>query len=190
MTQKINRNLWFLILGVAGGLFLGPLGLGQIAPEVYQRIFTGQGSLQQQKDLDQFDQEMTQRMQQLEATGVTHTALEEYTQQQMSKRHQLEAKVLLIQQQQVGRLHGMTSALILALIVVMAVETLLPHRSYVRRLATARYVVIAIWITLVLAEPKMLDNVHIVFATLLALVALGVALVPLKTPLVNKATSV
>ena len=165
-----------LLIGAIAGVTLGPMGLARVVPEAYQRAFVGGG--QPQQELDTFDRDVLERRQRLEKTGVTSPALVEFNERHQTDRNLIEVRVLLERRQHLERLIGWAVGLVLAVVVVMGIESLLTGPS-VHRLAISRHALIAVWLTLMLAQPKLIESVPIVFTGLLVLVALAVSLVPL-----------
>ncbi len=180
-------GLYLLVAGLLLGVLLGPAVLGRAAPSLYQQVFVGGGEVLQQI---QDEQEKTrQQIEALEGSDVTEVAITE----QLAGREQqlvlLKAQYEKARGERLGELTGWTSALMLAVIAIMLIESLLsPDVSEGKtlqvptalgRLITARYALAALWITIAMAQPALLKQLPILFLALLVIVALAAALVPL-----------
>jgi hypothetical protein len=180
-------GLYLLIAGIVLGVLLGPALLGRVAPSVYQDVFVGGGEFTQQ-----IAEEQAKTDKQLEALtdiGVTEAAIPEQALAGGQHLILLQARRDQAQRDRLSELTGWTSALMLAVIAVMMIESLVsPDVSAGKamrvppalgRLVTARYALAALWITVVLAQPALLKQLPILFVGSLVVVALAAALVPL-----------
>ncbi len=180
-------GLYLLIAGIALGVLLGPAVLGRLAPSTYQDAFVGGADIIQQ--LADGQAKLQQQLTTLQDTGVTDAALPEQALQAQQQEVILLAQLQKAQQDHLASLTGWTTALMLAVIAVMMLESLLspdPHTKgplevspALGRLVTARYALCALWITIMLAQPQLLAQLPILFAGLLIIVSLATALVPL-----------
>lgn len=179
-------GLYLLIAGIVLGVLLGPAVLGRLAPTVYEDTFVG--GAEQRQLLEDNQSAVEEQAQTLEEIGVTDAAIPEHLMQ--IKQQQIAWEVA--RQQHLTTLAGWTTSLMLAVIAVMMIESLMsPDLSdkgsggrlvvspAMGRLITARYALCALWIAVMLAQPKLLSQLPIVFAGLLIVVAVGAALVPL-----------
>jgi len=170
------------------GLALSPAVLGNLAPELRDRLFGAEQPLASIRAA--FDDESARQIEQLGATGVTEVAVQEHLRQrQQDWLHQVAAFQLALDR----RATGLIFALLAALAVVMTLEAWLgPQpdaagrgvvRPAYRRLVTVRYALLAMIVALALARPGVLGvtSLPLIIATItLALLA---GLIPLgKTP--------
>lgn len=183
-----HRDLYLIVAGVLLGILLGPSVFGWFAPELYRTAFTNpQHANAELEDWVRNYQENERRIRsELAKTGVSGVAIEEATEDAMKKlydpgRDELEAKVKSARDG-AAQNQGRMLALVLAIALVMILETLMaPGAGVTRsRLATARYALIALWIAWVMAQPGLLRQLPVAFFALLTIVALVVALVPLR----------
>ena len=176
-------GLYLLVAGIVLGVLLGPAVLGRLAPSVYEDAFVG-GAEQKQALLEN-KTEVEAQAQTLEEIGVTEAAIPEH----LLQIKQQEILWQAAKQQHLNTLVGWTTALMLAVIAVMMIESLMSPDTQTNnafvvspalgRLATARYALCALWITIMLAQPKLLTQLPILFAGLLVIVSIAAALVPL-----------
>lgn len=180
-------GLYLLIAGIVLGVLLGPAVLGRAAPGVYLDVFVGGGEYLRQ--LNEENEKTQRQIEALENIDVTGEAIPEQVLGREQELVVLKAQLDQAQRQRIGELTGWTTALMLAVIAVMMVESLVGPElkagvaakvpPAVGRLITARYALAALWIAVVLARPQLLTQVPILFAAGLVVVALGAALVPL-----------
>lgn len=180
-------GLYLLVAGIILGVLLGPAVLGRVAPTLYQDVFVGGGEYIRQ--LTEQQAETTRQLETLEDIGVTDAALPEQVLGREQQLVLLKAQLGQAQRDRLSELTGWTSALMLAVIAVMMIESLVsPDVSADKamrvppslgRLVTARYALAALWIAIVLAQPALLKQLPILFVGLLVVVALASALVPL-----------
>jgi hypothetical protein len=176
-------GLYLLIAGIILGVLLGPAVLGRLAPSIYEDAFVG--GTQQRQELFENKTQIEAQAQTLLEIGVTDAAIPEHLLQ--IKQQEIAWRVAI--QQHLNTLVGWTTALMLAVIAVMMLESLMSPDTQAKntfevspalgRLATARYALSALWIAIMLAQPKLLTQLPIAFAGLLVLVSLAAALVPL-----------
>jgi len=186
-------DLVLIIMGILAGLMLSPNVLGQFLPEIYDRFFLGSVDAQvQSKIFDQVTEQHLKQMQdRLQATGVTEAAIAEAIVELVAQRN-AGAKshgdaIIVAQAQRLAFLRDRLTALVLATLAIMILETVLAPggvgsvraNRMLRRLATVRYALMAVWVALILAQPDMLGSLPIVFVALLVAVGLVAALVPL-----------
>ncbi len=180
-------GLYLLVAGIVLGVLLGPAVLGRLAPSVYEDAFVGGADIARQLAEDRA--QTLQQLDALEAIGVTDAAIPEQALQAQQQEVVLLAQLQQAQHEHLASLTGWTTALMLAVIAVMMLESLFSPETQnagafevspaLGRLVTARYALCALWIAIMLAQPKLLAQLPIVFAGLLIAVALAVALVPL-----------
>lgn len=180
MYQPDYRSLFLLVIGLATGLVLGPCCLGWFAPSFYQRHFVG--AVEIQAELETYDEQIRERRARLVGTGATDVALEQFEREEQNapRRALLEARVQLARREHADRFVGWAATIVIAMAVMMAGEAVTQRVGMQKNLATARYALLAVWLTIVLAVPSLLHGVQIVFGVLLVAVALLAALVPLK----------
>jgi hypothetical protein len=157
--------------------------LGALAPRAYGTLF-GAGEVAVR--LATLDDETARQLEQLRATDASDAAISEYTADREMQSLPLRLTIRQIRDQ---RAAGMATAVVLALVASMIVESLVgpePRKQgavvvspAVGRLVTVRYALVAIWIALVIARPTLLEPVPALLTILLVLVALAVGLVPL-----------
>lgn len=179
--------MYLLVAGIVLGVLLGPAVLGRALPGVYRDTFVGGGDLA--KQIDEQQAESDARLQALTETGVTEAAIDEQGLLLGQQVAVLRAQMEQAQRDKLNELSGWAAALMLAVIAVMMIESLVspeiseggkaPVSPVLGRLITARYALAAMWIALMLAQPKLLAQLPIVFLALVIVVALGSALLPL-----------
>jgi len=180
-------GLYLLVAGIVLGVLLGPAVLGRLAPSIYEDAFVGGGQIARQLAEDRAQTE--KRLGVLEDIGVTDAAIPEQALQRQQHQIVLRAQLQKAQQEHRASLTGWTTALMLAVIALMMLESVLSPDSQntgtvkvspaLGGLVTARYALCALWIAIMLAQPRLLAQLPILFAGLLIAVALAVALVPL-----------
>jgi hypothetical protein len=176
-----------LVGGLLLGVLLGPAVLGRLAPETYERVFVGGGELARQLEAEQAITEKQLRA--LEQTGATDAAIPEQLMGRQSQQAVLLAQLQQAQQQRLGEWSGWATAIVLAMIAMMMLESLvgpdLRSKGPVEvspalgRLVTSRYALTGLWLAVVIAQPKLLAQLPVVFAGLLIVVAAGSALMPM-----------
>lgn len=190
--------MYLLGIGLLLGLLLGPAVLGRIAPETYAFWFTGTGEAA--ATIHAFDLDTFKGLQQLTTTGVSQIAVEEYAAQRAAERQALPefSQALIERQQHKQAWMGRLMALVLTVIVVMGLEAWagprpLPERGgravvspTLGRLVTIRYALIALWMTLALANPAALLDAPWGFVAALLFIALLIGLVPLGNRSITK----
>lgn len=167
------RELYLVVAGLLLGLLLGPAVLGRLAPQRYAAMFPSVEAAR--AELDAFDRNVADLTRQLSAVGATEVAAQELQARMAPQREPLVTSVIRARQAQ-GRLPAVT----LALAAVMVIEAA-GGLALARRLAPARFALIALWIALLLAQPEALRDVPMPFALLALVVALIAGLVPLPT---------
>lgn len=172
-----HREIYLIIAALVVGIALGPLVLGTIAPVTYDRLFVLDG--QGMADLQQQQDKVRNIKQLLNTSGATYTALEEQLRQLDAEKNRF---FLDASRRHLNRLGGLMTALVLAVVALMLIEavTLFP-RSALRRLATARYMLLAVWITLAGAQPMLLRGASSLFVIALVSVTIVAAVVPIAT---------
>lgn len=174
MSNTPNRSvppnhwdLYVIVVGVVLGVLLGPAVLGRISPDTYRAWFVAP-----QMNVEDL-QGMASQLDKLGGTGVTEVAVREKTE---SLQRELNAKHVAFQEQA----HSRPLGLILAVLLLMVVESLLDSGSPLRgRLVMARYGLVALWLALLLAQPGQLRSVPVVFVGLLVVVAMVMAALPI-----------
>ena len=180
MYQPDYRSVFLLCIGIAMGLAVGPGGLGWLAPSFYQRYFVG--AVQAQAELETYDEQIRERRVRLASTGVTEVALEQFDREEQNdpRRALLEARVQIAHRDHADRFVGWTTTIVIVIAVMMVGEALTKRVGIQRKLATARYALLSVWLAIVLAMPSLLNGVQVVFGVLLIAIALLAALVPLR----------
>lgn len=150
-------HLYLLVAGVLAGVLLGPGVLGRAAPGVYDRWFVGgQDAALAVRSLQQKQAELAVQMR---ATG--DDAAGAMLEQEMAGRVAMAQATL----QQAMRAHsdramGFVLALVVAMVVLMAIEAVLASDSSWRSvLITARFLILAGGAALLLAQPQLLRGV-------------------------------
>lgn len=194
-----HRDLYLLVAGVVLGILIGPAVLGRAAPQWYDRVFVGGGEVA--AELEAAEAALSEELRRLEASGVSGVALREHENQAMQQMLPLHVREAAQRAQREGELMGWMTALIVATLIVMVLESLISPRPMtggspravvtpaVGRLITVRYALLAVWIILALARPALLQNLPVIFTVLLVAVAMAAAFIPLgpgrKSPAVN-----
>jgi len=189
-------DIYIIAIGVLVGILLGPGVLGRLAPSVYATIFIGDQAVAEkiEQARETHRQQVIEDLERLELTEVSPEAVEEYQARAdaelQAELAQLGAEAMAARQVRADRLDGLRRALILTLVLVMLLESV--HATSARRRATprdgerltgivaARYVLIAGWLTLFLAQPRMLSTTPWGLWVILAGISLLAALVPLS----------
>ena len=168
-----HRELYLLIAGVVAGILLGPAVLGRLAPAAHDSLFPSVD--QAQRQLAQLETSLASSRLQLRQTGATDAAIAELEERLLPRRNAPQAELELAL-----RSRGRSTALLVAIAVTMILEAVIGSRRRVsrRRLARARYALIAVWSALMLAQPETLTHVSMSFLTLLTLIVLIAAWAP------------
>lgn len=151
-------ELYVIIVGLIGGLLLGPHVLGRASARTYTRVFVAGG--EGLAELDKLDH-LTMDYEQL-FKDTTPAAWQE-------RRDQIRAERALIVDRHLERLRALLSALVLAVVAVMVMEAL---PQTLGRLTAARYALLAMWITITLAQPMLLRDTSALFVLMLITMAL------------------
>ena len=170
------RDLYLLMIGLIGGILLGPFVLGRISPAVYDRM-SGIGPAKV-GILDSLRQQMNNHQSQLAQTDVSEVAKAEQMVLDLAHQHQNRKSFMAAH---LSLLRARAMALMFAMIVIMVLETFVSPRNRLLRgrLASTRYALCAIWIAIVLAQPQLLAAIPFIFVMLLVVVGITAALVPL-----------
>lgn len=174
-----HRHLYVLIAGLAGGLLLGPHVLGRLNAGLYERLFVvgGQGATELAA-LRAVDLERQLRM---SGAGTSEAGVAEFIVQADARRRARAAAIVTVH---LDWLRARWHALVFAVLCVSILETRFRGgaegvRTGRRGLATARHALLAVWLGLALAQPRLLGGVPVLFIALLVLVASLAALIPL-----------
>ncbi len=167
VSDALNRgphhlDLYLLLGGLIAGLLLGPMVLGRVSPATYRTWFAAGAA--------EHDQVLHQRLQRLIQTGVSDVAASE-----MFEREQQQQV-----EQHLNWLRSRWLAMVLTVLVVMVVETVLPPGPACNRLSMARYVLMAVWLAVAVAQPRLIADVPLLFVCVLAVVAILAAAAPLR----------
>lgn len=171
-----RSNAVLLLAGLTLGLVLGPWVLGRYANGAYQRWFMA--GRDNQKALEVFDQDTRDRRGRLADSGVTPQAMAAFDLSRTPQRDAMEMRVQLAQETRANQLFAQMAAVVGAVAAIMLAESLVKDQGVRRRLATARYALLAVWLAVTLAS-SMWRRMHIVFALMLVIVAVSAALVPI-----------
>ena len=148
-----HRELYLIIVGLICGLLLGPQVLGRVSYCTYVRLFVaGSEGLAQLDELDRLATDYEQIL-----NDATPAAWQE-------KRDQINADRESVAARHLERLRALLSALVLAVVAVMLMEAL-PWAF--ARLAAARYALLAVWIAITMAQPRLLRGTSALFVLLL-----------------------
>ena len=173
-----HRDLYLIVIGVVAGIGLGPYVLGRVSSETYDRLFVvGATGLEELRQLDAQKLDQQSRFPQ----GATAVAITEWLQNE-AMRQQNRRRDLLTDH--LARLRGMMAALVLAMVAIMALETFAASAApaaLASRLAATRYALVAVWIAIVLAQPRLLHVASGTFVLLLVVVAVVAAFLPVKS---------
>ncbi len=189
-----HRDMYLLILGLIVGLVISPWIMGRFMSDVsHEKWYRGGGDKVDayhefmKTHRDQQRQKDTELLDRLVATGVTKEAVDEMraklAEDARQERLPHEAAVAVEQQARAAWQRGLMMALVVALIVLMLIEPVFemqgPMAAIRRRLVTARYGVVAVWIAFALGRPHALEGISWGFAALLIAVILAAAALPL-----------
>ncbi len=174
-----SSDLYLIVLGIVVGMALGPFSLARFAPDTYRNLFVG-GTDEFHAE-QRFVEDTVAERARLENTGVTEAALTEFDLEKDKHTAVLRAKRQAAQRDHHNWLQDRMTALLLAILVIMVIESLFgtEARRIRARLTTTRYALIAIWLALLIASPTMLKSLPVLFVTALIAVALFVGLIPL-----------
>jgi len=144
--------------------------MGRVLPEQYKQWFVV-------PVIEPADPgEIAQQLAAISATGATHEAMQEKLQELEEEAYRKKTAA----DDQAHQIHGRAPALILAALVMMVLESLLPAGSPLRgRLVMVRYGLIALWLALLMAQPEQLKSLPMAFTASLVVVSLIAALLPL-----------
>lgn len=184
-----HRDLYLLVVGVLLGVLLSPAVLGRLSPQTHEYMFRGGGQVtaRVQAKMTELNAELAR----LEASGVSDVALREHEDQARVEILPLQLRQAVEWVERDRTLTGWMTALIVATLIIMVIESLVTPRpvtadapravvpAAVGRLITVRYAMLALWIALALARPTSLSSLPVVFTVLLVAVALAAAFVPL-----------
>ena len=168
-----HRELYLLIAGVIAGVLLGPAVFGRLWQQGYDAAFP---SVEQaQLRLLQSDADHARLRQLLTQSSATDTAIAELEQRYLAPRAERQAAL-----QHALRSRGRMTTLILAIAIVLIVEAVIAgaRPEPRRRLARARFALMAVWIALLLARPEMLSSVSLPFLVILAVLVFVAAWAP------------
>lgn len=171
-------ELYLLVLGLTVGLLLGPWVFGRALPGVYERWVRGVPGLLQAQ-LEQATLHYEESRATLEAIDVTDVAIRELGDAHVARTQPIVAEIADAVGARAQRVRGWLAAIVVAVAVAAAVEAAVLGPLQ-RRLATARYALLAAWIALAMALPEAAAPLPWGFALLLAAVAIVAALVPLR----------
>ncbi|MCE9589961.1 MAG: hypothetical protein K8S99_05495 [Planctomycetes bacterium] len=180
-SRTVAPNHWDLYLIIAGvvlGVLLGPAVLGRVAPETYDNWFVGVGSYQE--ELDRLNTGLRDELKGIEASGATEVAVTEKVKANQGRLIELQNRLQQAQLDHTLWMRGRSTALILAALVLMVIESMLDAGSAMRgRLVSGRYAVTAMWLALLLAQPSQLKSLPLLFIGLLVVVVLAVSSLPM-----------
>lgn len=169
-----HLDLYLIIIGVAAGISLGPYVLGRVSSRTYDRIFVvGTTGLQQLSQLD--DHALDRRSHFPE--GITEIAIQEYLDKEHAGRQE---RRLDMRATHFDRLRSILTTLVLAIMAIMILETLVTPGAVPSRLTAARYALIAVWLAIVLAQPRLLQVASVTFVSLLVVVVALATFLPLR----------
>ncbi len=156
-------ELYVIIAGIFLGILLGPAVLGRLAPEVYDKVIANR--VQPKTSLADFEQQTFELQAKLESTQATPAAMGEFLTGRGIQRERIknEDQLELIRAQLRGLSRSV--ALIMAILVVMVLETIIdPIWQLARaRLQAARYLLMGFWVALTLAQPVFLVGFPLAF---------------------------
>lgn len=206
-----------LVAGVVLGVLLGPAVLGRLAPPQYDTMFVGSGDTTAldaaQADLDDFltneerrQEKINDIIAQYELVGSDDDSIaiakeeqlfaltNQFADEEQALRDAMVSamgEVSVRQQAYRDKLLGMSTVMLLLIVVLLAAEAILsPQRDEIEagktrlppalsRLITVRYGLAAGWLMLMLAQPVWLRGIDPIFGGLLLVVVLVAGLVPL-----------
>lgn len=189
-----HRDMYILILGLIVGLVISPWLMGRFLDDVsYQRWYLGGGEAvtayqefmkTHVVETRAKDDELLDR---LKSTGVTKEAVDE-----MRANLQDEARATwqpyydaatVEREAHAAWQRGLMVALVVAVIVIMLIEPVFemqgPMSAIRRRLVTARYGLVAVWIAFALGRPHAMQGISWGFAVMLIAVILAATVLPL-----------
>jgi hypothetical protein len=174
-----HRDLYLIVIGILAGILLGPYVLGRVKPEVYRRAFVG--GVEEARLVRERDRQI-EAIEKRGMAGASDVALLEKVGDLRKQQAPLIANYEKAIRERSDRLARLTTALVLAIVALMVIETLVdPARPDLRaRLATARYAVVAAWLALLFARPELLKSLPMLFLGGVIVVAIAAALVPLR----------
>ena len=193
-TEQINtlnpfpdlRDLYLIIAGIVVGILLSGAVLGNIAPNLHQRLFVG--GMQVQKNLEELREDKREQIEALKETDVSPVAVKEKLAAFDARDSQLLRQLKQDRQAHQRWLMDRMTALVLAILAVMVLEAVVSPPlqrgavsvpSAVSRLVTVRYALIAVWVAMAVAQPAILRGVPMLFTALVIAIALAVAFIPL-----------
>lgn len=172
------RDVHVLTVGLLAGLLLGPGVLGWLHPPTYDRLFMGVGpELHQQ--LREAATAYAVNRDRLRDTGVTSEALDDLERRHLSEVEPIAAQIAQRYEDRMLRLRSVMSSLVIAVLAVMVIEAVVAPRHQ-SGLATARYALLAVWVALALAQPRLLADLAVGFTLGLIGMALLAGWVPLQ----------
>lgn len=178
-----RRNIGLLIVGIGLGFLAGPYGLGWWLPWAYNSVWVKGGGVQQ--EINAFDQATDRQRDRLKQSGVTHDAIDELDYHSMQRRKPLATRLQQVQAQHLSRLRHYTLAVMIAIGMVIVLESLagsFPRsrrlRRTLKRLTAARHGLLAVAVVIIVARPRVLPGVHPTFLILILVIALAAAWVP------------
>lgn len=173
-----------LLIGLCAGVLLGPAVLGKCCPKTYEHWFVG--GWEAQNSLVELEEQIAQRRKRLAEIGATAAALEEIDSETQHQRAELIKKRDQAQQEHLRSWANRGNALVVTIAMVMLLEAIAGMTraeggaAKARKLATARYALMAVWIALVVALPSVLLGVSWVFVALLLAFSTLIAVMPLS----------
>ena len=171
------RDVYVLTVGLLAGLVLGPGVLGWVHAGSYDRLFVGVGSALHEQLRESATTYAVSR-DRLAATGVTGEALDELEQQHLAEVQPIAAEIAGRYEARLALLRSIMSATVIAVLAVMVIEAVVtPSRQ--AGLATARYALLAVWVAVALAQPRLVADLPVVLTAGLIVVALAAGLMPL-----------
>ena len=176
-TGPDHLDLYIIVLGIVAGVMLGPV-LHTVAPDLYDRMFIGSGEVERR--IAAYNLDLQAKTQTLKASGVSQEAIDELTRKAGPDIAVLQAQASESRLSHYLWILSRTTAMTLSIVMVMVFETLVdPLKQALRnRLARARYLLIAGWLTLVIAHPMMLQAFPLWFFVLVVGAALIFAFFP------------
>lgn len=179
VTVSTPVGLYILSAGVLVGILLGPFVLGRFAPQQYATWFPAGDAADK---LAAYEIEAQERIANAkimeETTGVTSDFIESIIAQENAQLADLRAALHPARAELQA---PMRTALLLAIIVIMGLESALtePGSKSRSRLSIARYALASLLIALLLSCPWPLSVMSMMFFGLALLVALVAAFVPM-----------
>lgn len=176
-----------LVVGLIVGVLLSRAVLGNLAPDLYQQMFYGV-SAQDVEDADAAHQQLRGEVLKLLETDVPTQAIEEHLAQVRQNEMNPMLAVPRAAEQRSVQMASLISAVLLAVVVVMFLETLVGPSDEkqrqvisptVAKLKTVRFALMAVGLALLVAHPTLLGQLPWLFFVLLVVVALVLGFVPL-----------